>query len=313
MTTSTSGLAANLSWSTEQLIEKTGQKDPWILIKGSRLELKSISLPKALISSVQECLEAFGKTLKKSQVCLLPIPVDSVQIEKTAPLTFKVVKRLALHTASLNNWREAPFNRFTFNNVASLLPVAHISRRKKEPIPLLKSKDGLSKSEIEKTIYKDWTGQQKTFINMLEKIQADGIVILRNGKTVYEKYFGDHTESKPHILYSVTKSLLALVVVTLIQEKIIDPDKKIKEYIPELKASAFGDARVVELLDMTTGVKFNEDYLDKDSEMAVHFIAGGYDRPPEGYKGPRTLRSFLPKVQKQGEHNAAFHYVSNSR
>lgn len=96
----------------------------------------------------------------------------------------------------------------------------------------------------------------------------------------------------------------------LIVDGIIDPEKRVSEYVPELADSGFSDARVIEVLDMTTALKHNEEYTNPDSEVVRFLRAASYFEQPEGYDREKTIRSFLPNVQKEGEHHLAFSYRS---
>lgn len=300
----------SLCWKMQTFLTETTQSEPYDFKQGTSLELTDISFPEIPPTSFQEIIQELGQVLKKVHVCLSQIPPDKVKIVKTSPLTFFFLDALKIRSANLVNWRDFPFNRFAFHNLDSLHAISTISRRNKPPIALHDFRPLIPQLEIEEIKYIDCNGDQQPFSNMLEKVHADSIVILKDGRIAYEKYFNGNTQDSRHILFSVSKSLMALVVTKLIHEKIIDPEKLIGEYIPELKDSGFGDARVIEVLDMTTGLKFNEDYTDKHSEMSVHFISGGYNTPPEGYKGAETLRVFLPTIQKDGDHHSTFHYVS---
>jgi hypothetical protein len=102
-----------------------------------------------------------------------------------------------------------------------------------------------------------------------------------------------------------------MITAELIVNGTIDPEKQIEKYIPELAGSAFADARVIEVLDMTAGIKYHEEYDSPEADVRKHLIAAGYLSPPPGYSAAKTLRTFLPTIKKGGEtHHRAFHYVS---
>ena len=77
--------------------------------------------------------------------------------------------------------------------------------------------------------------------------------------------------------------------------------------MPELAATAFGDATVRQLLDMTTGLKYSENYADPNAEIWAHVRAGNACRARR-LPGPGTFYAFLQTVQKEGEHGRAFAY-----
>ena len=98
----------------------------------------------------------------------------------------------------------------------------------------------------------------------------------------------------------------------LVAEGALDEDARVSAYLPELKDSAFGDATVRQVLDMTTAQRFSEAYADPTAEIWDFARAGGILPWPPGYTGPKSLYEFLPTVRKQGEHGAGFAYRSTN-
>jgi CubicO group peptidase (beta-lactamase class C family) len=151
-------------------------------------------------------------------------------------------------------------------------------------------------------------GEQMTWAQSVDAMFTDGIVILHRGSVVYETYRGALTPELPHIAFSMTKSFVGLLAGVLAHEGAIDPAAPVAHYIPELEGSAFADATVRQVMDMTVGVKYSEVYTDPAAEVRTYGIAAGYGKPPEGYDGPRSIVDFLRTLKKQGEHGAAFAY-----
>ncbi|KRB52454.1 serine hydrolase [Phenylobacterium sp. Root700] len=139
---------------------------------------------------------------------------------------------------------------------------------------------------------------------------TDGIVVMHKGAIVYERYFGALKPEGQHIAHSVTKSFVGTVAATLIAEGKLDPSAKVARYLPELKDSAFGDATVRQVLDMTTGLEYSEVYADPKSDAWNFVRAGGMLPRPAGYDGPRTTFDYLKTLKKAGEHGQAFTYKS---
>lgn len=137
---------------------------------------------------------------------------------------------------------------------------------------------------------------------------TDGLVVLHKGVVVYETYRGALTPERPHLAMSVTKSFAGLLGAVLAHEGALDPAAPVTTYVPELADTAFADATVRHVMDMTTGVRYREDYVDPDAEVRFYGVAAGWSRPPEGYTGPTTVFDFLKTLKKQGEHGQAFAY-----
>ncbi|MDX1269290.1 MAG: serine hydrolase, partial [Oceanisphaera sp.] len=137
---------------------------------------------------------------------------------------------------------------------------------------------------------------------------TDGLIILHRGEVVYERYLGALTENKKHAAMSVTKSFTGTLAAILVAEGMLDESKLVAEYVPELKDSAFGDATVRQLMDMTTGLQYSEDYADPNAEVWAYSAAGNPLPKPADYTGPVGYFAYLQQVKKQGEHGQAFGY-----
>jgi hypothetical protein len=94
----------------------------------------------------------------------------------------------------------------------------------------------------------------------------------------------------------------------LVAEGKLDENALVTRYIPELRGTAFGDATVRQVLDMTTGLKYSENYADPTAEVWQYVRAGGILPRPPGYSGPTSFYAFLRTLQKEGEHGQAFAY-----
>lgn len=164
------------------------------------------------------------------------------------------------------------------------------------------------RDDIDGVAFTTMEGEQTTWAQSLEAMFTDGIVILHRGAIVYETYRGALAPKLPHIAFSMTKSFVGLLAATLAHEGKIDPAAPVAHYIPELEGSAFADASVRQVMDMTVGVKYSENYIDAEAEVRTYGIAAGYGKPPQGYDGPRSIVDFLCTLKKQGEHGQAFAY-----
>jgi CubicO group peptidase (beta-lactamase class C family) len=96
------------------------------------------------------------------------------------------------------------------------------------------------------------------FTEALAPTYTDGIIVLRRGKIVLERYFAEGAAQRPHVAFSVTKSFVGTLAAMLAAEGKLDPEAAVTKYVPELKDSAYGDATVRQVMDMTIGVKFRK-------------------------------------------------------
>ena len=94
----------------------------------------------------------------------------------------------------------------------------------------------------------------------------------------------------------------------LVAEDNLDEKAVLGTLIPELTGSAFGDATVRQVMDMTTALDYSEDYADPNAEVWTYAKAGSPLPTPPGYEGPRSYFEYLQTVKKKGVHGAAFGY-----
>lgn len=137
---------------------------------------------------------------------------------------------------------------------------------------------------------------------------TDGILVLHRGRVVYERYFGVLDAHTQHLAFSVTKSFVATIAGILAVEGALDDRATVKTYLPELKHSGFADATIQQLLDMTTGLKHSEDYVDDKAGIWEFSRAGNFRPRPADYQGPGSFYDYLPTVEKQSGHGERFAY-----
>lgn len=209
-------------------------------------------------------------------------------------------KLVTFHDGSFRNFPEL---RWSWSNVRRLVPTANVWRGAEPPSVLPRAEQDIGASA---SVTMD--GRKMTFAKMMEETYADGIAVLHRGKLIYERYFGALKPHQPHIGMSVTKSFTGTLAGILVAEGRIDPQAPITDYVPELKASAFGDARVHEAMDMTTGLAYTEVYTDRNSDVWKLRRANGMMPIEPGYDGADNIFDFLCAQKKQGEHGKVFAY-----
>jgi len=96
------------------------------------------------------------------------------------------------------------------------------------------------------------------------------LVIIQEGKLRLEKYGLDFGPSGRWTSFSVAKSITSTLVGAAIKDGYIKSiDDKVSDYIPDLRGSVYDNVTIKQLLTMTSGVKWNEDYGDPKSDVAL--------------------------------------------
>ena len=138
----------------------------------------------------------------------------------------------AQNRVTLANWRKAPYCHWAFHHVREIVPTAEISNNPKD-------------------VWELKAGVMDIACLGLEKIMADtdsdAVVILHDNKLVHETYRNGMTANDPHILMSVSKSMLGLVAGTLVERGELAIDNLITKFVPELSDIAYAGATVRDL------------------------------------------------------------------
>jgi CubicO group peptidase (beta-lactamase class C family) len=204
----------------------------------------------------------------------------------------------------LGNWREPPYNRRAFTRVRELIPTANIEADRFAAKPLERAPVDLMQQRF---TLRD--GASITLSEYFNHTFADGFMVMKAGRVVTEWRRNEENRRQPHIVFSVSKSITAVLAGILAGRGLFDPEAPVIRYIPEAKGSAYGDATLRHVLDMTVSIDFTETYLDPDSAFALYRRSTGWN-PPQ--PGPQLyLHEFLPTLKKANrEHGDRFHYVS---
>jgi CubicO group peptidase (beta-lactamase class C family) len=205
---------------------------------------------------------------------------------------------------TLGNWRKPPFNRWAFKHVREIVPSAEIANDPHNIRALSSAPGDFSGLQVKSG------GEALDFPTFLARTDTDGIVVLKDGRIVQEYYADDAGPSTQHIMMSVSKSVLGLLVGILVERGTLDPDLPVTDWLPEVKATAYAGASLRDLLDMRAGVLFEEDYLASAGPIIEYRKAQGWD-PLEPGDEPSDLRGFFSlMVEADGAHAGRFHYVS---
>ncbi len=200
-----------------------------------------------------------------------------------------------------------PKSRWSFSHMRELVSTKNVARGNGavSPLPLAE------RADLDNVQFLPLGSDERmTWAQSLKVNYTDSIIVLHKGRIVYERYFGAAKPDLPHMSFSVTKSYFGTLAAILISEGKLDPDALVTKYIPEMRGSAFADATVRQVLDMTTGISYSEKYADPNSDVWEFSFAGGILPPPPGYDGKKTFYDYLPTLQKEGEHGAQFIYKS---
>ncbi len=195
-----------------------------------------------------------------------------------------------------------PRTRWSYSNIRRLVPTSVVPRGHAAVATLPRAE----RTDLDAITFQPTGGNDlMTWEQSLAANFTDGILVLHRGHVVYERYFGVLDAATQHLAFSVTKSFVATIAGILAVEGALDDRATVASYLPELKHSGFADATIAQLLDMTTGVKYTEDYVDDKAGIWALARAGNFRPRPADYQGPGSFYEYLQTVQKDYGHGRA--------
>ncbi|TAG87584.1 MAG: class C beta-lactamase-related serine hydrolase [Bacteroidetes bacterium] len=139
-----------------------------------------------------------------------------------------------------------------------------------------------------------------SFDEYLEKGNSVAFLIIKNDTIQYEKYFRNYKKENIVPSFSMAKSITSILIGCAIDEGLIKSvEEPITNYIPELKKNGFEKVTIKNLLQMTSGIKFNESYVNPFGDAASFYYG-------------LNLRKQINKMKLKSEPNKQFEYLSGN-
>lgn len=205
---------------------------------------------------------------------------------------------------TLENWRTAPFSRFSFGHVEEVVPSAAISASAERPEGMTVQSDLLGQALPEGLAGQSDVGAY------LDYAHTDAFVLMKAGKIVAERYAPHAGIDQRHIVFSISKSLTALVVAALEADGLIDPNAPVTALLPEAAGSAYGDCTIRDVLDMRVSLAFDEAYLNTDGAYARYRRATLWN-PADPSQPDETLLAFLLTLKKDAHPHGGAHFYAS--
>lgn len=205
---------------------------------------------------------------------------------------------------TLANWRTPPFNRWAFQHVREIVPTAEVACSEDWVWELPRQIRDLREVGFAHG------GRERSVAQWLAESQTDGLIVLQEGTILAEWYDAPMTPARRHIVFSVTKSVTALLVGILAGRGLLDPEAPVTRYIPEAEGSGYGDATVRHVLDMQISLDFDEVYLATEGAFIRYRESTGWNPVADPLEAP-DLRGFIASLgRREGPHGKRFRYLS---
>lgn len=151
------------------------------------------------------------------------------------------------------HWLDADTNSFNFRNSAEIFETRTVARS--GPVWPLPHAAGFTPPDYE------FGGQQLSYSDFAARTYTNALLVIRDGQILFEDYRNRTTAQDRFISFSMAKSITSLLIgIALHQGQIRSLDDRAGDYVPELKAGAYGDVSIRNLLQMRSGVDIEERY-----------------------------------------------------
>jgi CubicO group peptidase (beta-lactamase class C family) len=142
--------------------------------------------------------------------------------------------------------------------------------------------------------------KETPFDEFLEKKKTVAFLIIKNDTIQYERYFKGYDRSSIVPSFSIAKSVTSILIGCALDDGLIgDVNEPVTNYIPELRENGFDKVTIKHLLQMTSGIKFNESYVNPFGEAAAFYYG-------------TNLRKHLTRMKLKSEPGVAFNYQSGN-
>jgi CubicO group peptidase (beta-lactamase class C family) len=146
-----------------------------------------------------------------------------------------------------------------------------------------------------------YRGEEKRVGDFIDRTMTTGLVVMKGDTVLYEAYFRGNTEHSLAISWSVAKSVVSALVGIAVDEGLIDISRPVTDYLPGLAGSGYDGVRVKDVLQMSSGVRFNEDYADFSSDI---------NRMGRAFALNTPLKKIVASLEREREPGTVCHYVS---
>lgn len=204
----------------------------------------------------------------------------------------------------LAGWQDAPNVRWAFRHMRELMPTHPIPADPNHVRPLTTVLD----PTVQTTPVTRLDRTTATVKDVFADTHTDALIVMHDGIVVEERYDAGMTPYTPHLLMSVSKSIVGCVAGILAGHNTLDPDAPLTTYVPEVAGSGYGGATVRHLLDMRTGVAFSEAYQAADAEVRVMERSMGWR--PSLVGDPVGMYRYLTTLGTATDHGGSFTYRS---
>jgi len=188
---------------------------------------------------------------------------------------------LSLVNDYLEHWNTPPYRRYGFHHLHQIVRYACSFRSSR----VLKLTSTPESAIAELASVRDLTSHPA----------FSALIVVRDNELLHERYASDFAADQPHSIMSITKTFTHLMIGACIDQGLIDVEKTVADYLPEI-GSGYAGARIQDVLDMNIVNEYSEDYADSSTMALAHNAAMGWRLPSPG-EADICNRDFLCTIE----------------
>jgi CubicO group peptidase (beta-lactamase class C family) len=196
--------------------------------------------------------------VKKKKLIIVPISITLIVLFIYFTEYGKFILRFTiLNFPDNNNYKKYPVNIIAHND-------DYFSFRQGE------------EASIDTDIAYTFHGEDTTMnlISLLEDTETTSFIVVKDDKIVFEEYYHGHKRNTPHILYSITKSVVSGLIGIALNDRLISSiDDPVEKYIHEFVGKEEGKVTIKQLLTMSSGYRFNNGNLPWADDCKLTFTS----------------------------------------
>jgi len=180
---------------------------------------------------------------------------------------------------------------FGFKNIQHILPTRLI-KKSSEPYSFTYQLVNLN------SLTYRYGGRKYTIEDYINTFQVAGLIVVKDDKILYENYHFGNDETTKWMSFSVTKSVTSMLIGVAIKDGFIKSvNDPISSYVADLNQGNYSNVSIEDVLQMSSGIDWNEDYADANSDVN---IASGFN--------DTKLYSYLNKLEVSSKPGTKFNY-----
>ena len=150
----------------------------------------------------------------------------------------------------------------------------------------------------------NYMDEKRSVNNFIKRTGTTGLLVAKENKILYEEYYNGYSDSDRIIIWSVSKSVIsALVGIAIDEGHILSINDLVTDYVPSLSASGYNNVSIKNVLQMSSGISFNEDYADINSDVN--------QMGARSFGAPGSLEDLLISLERERDPGIYNQYASS--